>query len=127
MEVSPRGGGNRISEILKASTGVNLIQAAVEIAVGKTYTFPKKIEYNGIWVELVLYSNKEAVFDSLSIDGVVLPYLVQKDVWVKKGDKVYPFTGANETIGTLIFQFDSVDDFRGKYCTLRNYIDLKTL
>ena len=31
----------------------------------------------------------------------------EKDLWVSKGDHVEAFSGANQTIGTLIMKFDS--------------------
>lgn len=34
-------------------------------------------------------------------------HLVQNDLWVKPGDEVSAFTGANQTIGTLVLKFDA--------------------
>ena len=107
MEVSPRGGGNRISEILKEATGVDLIKAAVQVSVGDLVDFPSSFKYDGVWSELILYADKKGSFESLAIDESVIPYIVEQDLWVSSGDKVYPFTGANETIGTVLFKFNS--------------------
>lgn len=38
MEVSPRGGGNRLAEMLRFATGVDLITNAVRAAVGDDVT-----------------------------------------------------------------------------------------
>lgn len=33
--------------------------------------------------------------------------MFQTDLWVKEGDKVSSFNGANDAIGTLVLKFDS--------------------
>ena len=45
---------------------------------------------------------------SLDIDAnFAAKHLVQNDLWVKPGDSIAEFTGANQTIGTLVLKFDS--------------------
>lgn len=125
MEVSPRGGGNRIAEILKLSTNINLIEAAVKTAVGDSTCIPSSYSYNGIWAELVLYSDKNGFYDSIQVDESVSKFLFETDIWVKSGDRVSTFTGANETIGTLIFKFDSRTEFDEYWPGIRTLISLK--
>lgn len=125
MEVSPRGGGNRISEVLHLSTGVNLIEEAVKASVKDSVGIPKSYSYNGIWAELVLYSDKDGFYDSIEINESLSEFLVETDIWVKPGDKVSLFTGANETIGTLIFKFDSKSEFDKYWPGIRTQISLK--
>ena len=36
--------------------------------------------------------------------------IVEKDLWVKQGDKVDGFEGANNAIGTLVLRFDDTDE-----------------
>lgn len=105
MEVSPRGGGNRLSEMVRYATGLNLIEFALKGAMGEDFRISNKPIYKGNWVELILYSNKEGVFNNLEIDASIEEYVVERDVWIVKGDKVYPFSSANYAIGTLIFNF----------------------
>lgn len=107
MEVSPRGGGNRISEVLAKATGVNLIEQAVKAAVGDLTNIPKLWNYNLKWAELILHSDSDGIFDSLKIDQSIKPYLEEVDIWIKPGSIVRKFTGANESFGTLIFKFDN--------------------
>ena len=125
MEVSPRGGGNRIAEILKLSTNINLIEAAVKTAVGDSTCIPSSYSYNGIWAELVLYSDKNGFYDSIQVDESVSKFLFETDIWVKSGDRVSTFTGANETIGTLISKFDSRTEFDEYWPGIRTLISLK--
>ena len=124
MEVSPRGGGNRIAEILREATGIDLIKAAVQVAVGESCTLPSTKAYQGVWAELILYADKGGIFDSVLIDESIAPFLQEEDLWVEPGEKVNPFTGANETIGILIFQFSSRQELEELWSDVRNKITI---
>ena len=108
MEVSPRGGGNRLSEVLKLATGQDLIENCVRGALGMPLSLMSDPVYNGAWAEFIIHSNKAGEFVSLDIDpSFAEKHLVQNDLWVSPGDSISEFTGANQTIGTLVLKFDS--------------------
>jgi biotin carboxylase len=108
MEVSPRGGGNRLSEVLKLATGQDLIENCVRGALGMPLSSMSDPVYNGAWAEFIVHSNKAGKFVSLDIDpSFAEKHLVQNDLWVSPGDSISEFTGANQTIGTLVLKFDS--------------------
>ncbi len=108
MEVAPRGGGNRLAEILRYATGVDLITNAVRASVGDTVTDIKPAVYNGFWVEIILHGIKEGKFKELWIDEYIQKeYVVEIDLWVEPQDCVFGFNGANEAIGTLLLKFDT--------------------
>lgn len=108
MEVSPRGGGNRLAEMLRFATGVDLITNAVRAAVGDEVVGITQKNYNGHWAEVVLHSDKDGSFVGLDIDQMFYQkHVKQVDLWVKENDKVSAFRGANDAIGTLVLRFDS--------------------
>lgn len=107
MELSPRGGGNRLSEMLCYATGVDLIENAIKGALGVKIADLEQNPYNGYLAEIILHSEKSGVFDSLWIYDEIRENVVEEDLWVKCGDEVCGFTGANEAIGTLVLRFDT--------------------
>lgn len=107
MEVSPRGGGNRLSEMARMGTGVDIITACVRAAVGDSVPTIKQKTFDGHWAEVILHSEKTGKFKQLNISPEVVPYIKQTDLWVKPGDTVNTFRGANDAIGTLVLRFDS--------------------
>lgn len=108
MEVSPRGGGNRLAEMLRYATGVDLITNAVRAAVGEEVVDVEQKPYNGAWAEVVLHSDRDGVFQELSVNAsTVNAKVVETDLWVKAGDSVRAFKGANDAIGTLVLNFSS--------------------
>lgn len=107
MECSPRGGGNRLAEMLRYATGVDLITNAVRAAVGDDVVGIEQKDYNGYWAEVILHSDKQGVFDSLWISESIQSNLIEKDLWIESGAEVGGFSGANEAIGTLVLRFET--------------------
>ena len=107
MEVSPRGGGNRLAEMLRYATSVDLIKNTVKAAIGEPITDLEQPVYNGCWAEVILHSQKTGIFETITIAEEIATNVVEKDIWVKAGDLVSDFKGANETIGTLVMKFDT--------------------
>ena len=114
MEVSPRGGGNRLAEMLYFASGIDLIESAVKAAVGeKVENIISDPSYTGCWCEIILHSMNSGKYEGIEIDESIDKYLIEKDLWVVNGDEISTFTGANEAIGTLVFNFENqsqVDD-----------------
>ena len=111
MEVSPRGGGNRLAEMLRFATGVDLITNAVRAAVGDEVMGIEQKPYNGHWAEVILHADKDGRFAGLDIDEEFYKqHVKQVDLWVKENDKVSAFRGANDAIGTLVLNFDSEEE-----------------
>lgn len=119
MECTPRGGGNRLCEMLRYATGVDLITAQVRAAVGddpisnlQSSIFNGKSPlaiYNGHWAEVILHADKDGVFAGLEIADTLPAEVVERDLWVKQGDRVEAFNGANNAIGTLVLRFEDKD------------------
>lgn len=108
MEVSPRGGGNRLAEMVRFATGVDLITNAVRAAVGEEVVGVEQKPYCGAWAEVILHSDKDGVFKELFVNAsAVNAEVVEKDLWVKPGESVRAFKGANDAIGTLVLNFSS--------------------
>ena len=105
MEVSPRGGGNRLCEMLQYTTGVNLIRSAVKAAIGLPVEALSGPHYQGHWSYVALHSYESGRFAGLEMDEGARASLIEEDLWVVPGDPVEEFSGANKTIGTLVFNW----------------------
>lgn len=111
MELTPRGGGNRLCEMLRYATGVDMITAITRAMVGDPILEPvEQKPYNGHWAEIILHADCEGVFDSLDIDKKLPAEVIEEDLWIKLGDHVDSFEGANNAIGTLVLRFNSADE-----------------
>ena len=110
MEVSPRGGGNRLSECLRYATGVDLITNAVRGALGEEVVSVEQKDYDGCWAEVVLHSDMPGVFGGLWISDALTEAIVEKDLWVNEGERIGGFSAANEAVGTLVLRFGSQEE-----------------
>ena len=106
MELTPRGGGNRLCEMLYYATGVDMITAMTRYIVGDSVPEIEQKPYKGHWAEVILHADKTGVFDYLEISKDLPAKIVEEDLWVKKGDKINGFEGANDAIGTLVLRFE---------------------
>lgn len=109
MELTPRGGGNRLCEMLRYATGVDMITAMTCYIVGDAVPAIEQRSPNGHWAEVMLHADKAGVFEGLEISKSLPAEIVEEDLWVKKGDQVNSFEGANDAIGTLVLKFDTAE------------------
>ena len=122
MEVSPRGGGNRLAEMVRYATGMDLITASVKAAVGMPITDLEQKDYDGSWAEYVLHSIEDGLFEEVWIAPEFKDKVVELDVWTKPGDEVHPFTAANFAIGTVVLRFDSEEEMEEAMLHMCDYI-----
>lgn len=110
MELTPRGGGNRLCEMLRYATGVDMITAITRAMVGDEPEAIEQKPYNGHWAEVILHADNDGEFVGLQIDPSLPAEVVEEDLWVKPGDHVHGFEAANDAIGTLVLRFENADD-----------------
>ena len=110
MELTPRGGGNRLCEMLRYATGVDMITAITRAIVGDEPAPIEQKQYNGHWAEIILHAEKNGIYQGIQIDQNLPAEIVEKDLWVKEGDSVHGFEGANDAIGTLVLRFENAED-----------------
>ncbi len=110
MELTPRGGGNRLCEMLRYATGVDMITAMTRYSVGDSVPEIKQMPYDGHWAEIILHAEKSGRFESMDIADTLPAEIVERDLWVSPGDKVHSFDGANDAIGTLVLRFNDPDE-----------------
>lgn len=122
MELSPRGGGNRLAECLRYATGVDMITNMVKYSVGLPVDEITQENYNGCWCEIILHSDKPGTFKELWIADEIKENVVEHDLWIPKGTKVGGFSAANEAIGTLILKMESQEDVEQVLSNQKRYV-----
>lgn len=123
MELTPRGGGNRLCEMLRYATGVDMITAITRAIVGDPILEPiEQKPYNGHWAEIILHTDKDGIFDHLEISKELPAEIVEEDLWVVKGDKVEGFEGANNAIGTLVLKFQTAEELEKAITNQRSWL-----
>lgn len=126
MEVSPRGGGNRIAELQDMATGQSLISAEICKAVSLPLPKIESPSYKGAWCNYVLHSSKPGVLGSIDFDKDFLhKYVKDVSLTVKQGDAISTFTGANTSLGTVFLYAESRPELDEVLRRINNYIHIK--
>lgn len=111
MEVSPRGGGNRIAELQDMATGQSLIRAEICKAMSLPMEDIHEPEYDGVWCNYIIHSSLEGTLESIEINSdFEKKYVKDKGFIVEKGDHIVPFTGANTSLGTLFLRAETREE-----------------
>lgn len=114
MEVSPRAGGNRLSEVLVRATGQSIIENNIRFALGLDLIPMTAPTYDGSWAVYVVHSSKAGIYRDIKMDPAFVDAHVKScDMYIEPGAKVEPFTGANQAIGTVFLRFD--DNLQAEY------------
>lgn len=124
MELTPRGGGNRLCEMLRYATGVDMITAITRAMVGDPIETISQKPYNGHWAEIILHADQDGIFDHLEISKDLPAEVVEEDLWVKQGDKVESFEGANNAIGTLVLKFQTAEELEKAITNQRDWLQV---
>lgn len=126
MEVSPRGGGNRLAELQDMATGQSLISAEICKAVSLPLPKIESPSYKGAWCNYVLHSSKPGILGSIDFDKDFLhKYVKDVSLTVKQGDAISTFTGANTSLGTVFLYAESRPELNEVLRKINNYIHIK--
>lgn len=126
MEVSPRAGGNRLAEMLNYAADVNINEAETRKAIGLSVGDIHEPNYKGHFAILVLHSEKEGIFDGITIDEEFYQkHVIEEEIRISKGDKVGTFSGANAALGTLFLKFDTREELADSLANQKEWLTIK--
>ena len=124
MELTPRGGGNRLCEMLRYATGVDMITAITRAIVGDEPELIEQKPYDGHWAEIILHAPHDGIFESIEILDSLAAEIIEEDLWVKPGDEVHGFEGANDAIGTLVLRFENAAELEKAITTQSQWLKI---
>ena len=110
IEIGPRNGGNLIPEVIRYATGVDLVMYTVNASIGLPCEDLNIKPVNGFWSSYLVHSLQDGTFKELWLSDRVKAKIVEKNIYAKRGDKVKRYLGSNDTLGTLILRFDTMDE-----------------
>ena len=111
MEVSPRAGGNRIAELQRIGTGIDLIEAEVCKAIGLPMPKVASPKYDGYYVNDIIHSQVGGTYQGIKYDEAFRSkHVLSEAIYPEKGTFVEPFHGANNAIGSVFLKFSSREE-----------------
>ena len=113
MEVSPRGGGNRLAEMLRFATegAVDLVTASLCAALGMPVEDVGMPSYDGFWHQEILHSDHAGILRGIEYAlGFREGYVADEQLWVPVGSEVQAFASANFAFGSVMMRFDTREE-----------------
>lgn len=111
MELSPRGGGNRLAEMLRYAAEIDMIRASVAASVGLPVENISMPVYQGFWYQQMLHTEVAGVFRGIEYaPGFKEAHVKEEQLWIEPGTTVQEFTSANYAFGSVFLHFDTQEE-----------------
>ena len=128
MEVSPRGGGNKLAELEDMAYGACLVENEIRKAVNMPLNDTQPHEISGCWCEMVIHarSGQSGFFRRLNIDSDIMTrYVKLVALGVSEGARVRPFTGANAALGNMFLHFRDREELEKVMSTSSEWMNIE--
>lgn len=127
IEIGPRNGGNMIPDLLLMATGVDMIGATVEAALGNLIDFDK-VTYNNKYISTyVINSQKNGILSCVKFSEKIKRYITRKVFYKNEGDLIESFDGANKAIGIVFIEYNNRSEMEKIQTEIIDLIEVKTI
>lgn len=109
LEIGPRNGGNCIPQTIRYATGIDMVKCIVDAALGMDFSLHNEPS-RGCWASYMVHAAESGRLKQIGLSERAKKRIVEQDIWVKTGDPVNKFSGAHDTLGTMIFRFESQEE-----------------
>ena len=110
LELGPRNGGCQIPEVIRYSTGVDLVKYTVDAAIGLDCSDLTMRPTKGFWSSYMVHALEDGKFKELYLSERARKYIIEHDIYVNPGDQVQKFSGSHHTLGTMILKYESMEE-----------------
>ena len=108
IDIGARNGGNFTPKVIEYGSGFNFLDRAIKIALGENIDDIKMTDKVSNFVSyLILHSDKNGVLNNIVLDKMIEDRIIEKHIYLKSGDTVETFLGANAALGVLIMKYES--------------------
>ncbi|MEI6827064.1 MAG: ATP-grasp domain-containing protein [Desulfuromonadales bacterium] len=122
LELGPRNGGCLIPEVVKYATGIDMVKATVDAALGLPCPDLSMKPVVGFWSSYMVHATETGIFQEIKLSDRIRTNIVEQEIWVKPGDHVERYLGSNHTLGTMILKFKSLRDMLTSLDNMENDI-----
>lgn len=124
MEVGPRGGGNLISELIRYSTGVDLVKYVVDSALGADCSGLSMYDKADCYALYVLNATTDGIFRNVLLHPSLLDNIIEKKLFIKEGSWVQSYKNSSGTLGCLIMKFNTPEEMLEKMDAMNELVEM---
>jgi len=123
MEIGPRSGGNFVPQAIYYATGFDMVKASLDVMSGIKITIPDiKRSFSAYYV---IHSSFDGTLIDLKIREKLKPYVREFHQYIKSGQKVKSFQGADAAVGIILMTFNSREEMDNIIDNMEKFIDLE--
>ena len=123
LELGPRNGGSYIPQLIQYATGVDLVEYTIRGALGEDCSALQMAPTNGCFSNYMIMSHVGGRFKGIHFDKrFEKENLLDVYCSCKVGDEVRPYRNTTDSLGTIIFKAESIEQMMEltshieKYC-----------
>lgn len=125
VEIGPRNGGNMIPDLIKLSTGVNMIAATVESSLGNTDFNLKTNGKDVYYSTYVIHSKESGILKNIVFSEEIQKNILSKVMYKNPLDEIERFEGANRALGIIFLKYDSIEEEKYKMDNMNEFIRIE--
>lgn len=127
MEVSPRGGGNHIALAQDMIYGFNYIENEIRNVVGLPLAIRQGTNDMGYWCIYTIHSKGTlGVFKGITFNTEIQEKTKFIDLGIEAGNRIEPFTGANQAVGDIVLRFDTKQELEQNLSDTSKWLSIHT-
>lgn len=123
MEIGPRSGGNFVPQVINYATGFDMVEKTLDVFVEDKFELDN---FNTSFAAYyVIHSGISGELQKLKISDLVKPFVKEFHQYIKEGDQVKSFQGANAAIGILLLTFPNSKEMDYYIKNMEKFINLE--
>jgi biotin carboxylase len=124
IEVGARNGGNMIPELLEMATGVDMIGASVEMALGN-HQIDMSGEIRNIFCSTyVLHTPESGILRDIGYSEALKGKVLREVLYREPGSRVERFDGANKAIGIIFLKYDNLEEMKYRMANMDEFVHI---
>ncbi|WP_277585652.1 ATP-grasp domain-containing protein [Psychrobacillus antarcticus] len=127
IEMGPRNGGNMIPQLLKIITGVDLVEATVEAALGKVEELKLRCSFpiDSFFSTYIIHSSKAGRLKNIIFSKEIQENILDKFIFKEVNDEVEIFDSSNKAIGIIFLKYRSLEELNSKMKNMNKFIKIQ--
>ncbi|SDO00862.1 Carbamoylphosphate synthase large subunit [Psychrobacillus sp. OK028] len=125
IEMAARNGANRVSQLLKVATGVDLVKVIVEATVNNFVIRMEDSKYPKYYATYYLHSLEKGVLNNIKFSDEINGNIIDKVMYRERGDEIDGFDGLDKIIGIILLEFEFYEELKFKMNNIKHYIDIQ--
>ena len=109
IDIGPRAGGNMIPDLLGMINEIDLVELAIETAMGNTVNICSH-KSNVCFATHNLHTDKNGIYKDIVFSKLIEDKIIKKCLYKKKGDYVEYFDNAAKALGIIFLKFNNIDE-----------------